>query len=795
MANSGITILRLVTRASLLATAALPSQINAMPHAEAEQGSPTQPQTGTSAPAASPDNEIVVTAQKRSQSINDVPISITAASGEVLAQRGVTSTADLAKIVPGLTYQPSPFNIPVYTLRGVGFFDQTLSASPTVAVYTDEVPLPFSAMTKAAALDLERVEVLKGPQGTLFGQNTTGGAINYIAAKPTKDFAAGMSASYGRFNAADVQGYVSGPLSGTLTGRVAARIVQASEWQKSYTRNDKLGAVNQFQGRVLLDWKPNDRTHVLFNFNGWTDKSDTQAPQLIGKMLSVPSNVLRGAPTLAYPLAPRNARAADWTPDIEPLDKDDYFVQAAIRATYDLTDAVQITSITAVERYKSTSFSDFDGMALTTANFRSDGHINTISQELRLSSSTSRLNWIVGGNYEKDKTLDEYVNWFYDSTTADVGPIYIGANPSGDTTRQNITMLSAFGNVEYEILPNLRAQAGVRYTDSKRSFTGCTYDIPSAEHGSPLAAAFNLLQSIFRADGMVTPIPPGGCITLGTDFHPTIPELSGNLNENNVSWRVGLNYRLGGAGLVYGSVSRGYKAGSYPTVPAAIATGFSPVTQEKLLAYEIGAKLSLMRDVAQFNVAGFYYDYADKQIQGRIADPIFGPLPALVQVPRSRIKGVEAELTLRPLEGLRLSIAGTYIDAKVQEYIGYNNAGVFANYAGARLPYTPKLTIVADGEYSFPVSPSLSAFVGASAQHNSETPASFGNDPLLSLRGYTLLDARLGVNAPDGRWRLEVYGRNLTNEYYWTNALQTQDVFVRYAGMPVTYGVRISTKF
>lgn len=141
---------------------------------------------GSTQPTEASSNEIIVTANKREQSINDVGLSITAASGEALVSRGINSPTDLGKIVPGLTVQPSPFNTPVYTLRGVGFYETTLSASPTVAVYTDEVALPFSATTRGAAFDIQRVEVLKGPQGTLFGQNTTGGAINYIVRVETQ---------------------------------------------------------------------------------------------------------------------------------------------------------------------------------------------------------------------------------------------------------------------------------------------------------------------------------------------------------------------------------------------------------------------------------------------------------------------------------------------------------------------------------------------------------------------------------------------------------------------------------
>ncbi|MFD2497784.1 TonB-dependent receptor plug domain-containing protein [Rhizorhabdus histidinilytica] len=157
----------------------------------ASQGLTTPLHAAEAAPAVADDPaEIIVTANKREESARTVPMSLTIASGDKLLSAGVRSPEDLVKIVPGLTVQPSPFNTPVYTMRGIGFYETSLSAAPTVAVYVDEVPLPFSATTKLAVLDLQRVEVLKGPQGTLFGQNTTGGAINYIAAQPTAALAA-----------------------------------------------------------------------------------------------------------------------------------------------------------------------------------------------------------------------------------------------------------------------------------------------------------------------------------------------------------------------------------------------------------------------------------------------------------------------------------------------------------------------------------------------------------------------------------------------------------------------------
>ena len=145
-------------------------------------------------------------------------MSIAVVTGDQLERRRVTQIADLAQLVPGLTFQPSDFGSPVFTIRGVGQKDNAVAVTPTVSIYVDEVPIPFSVMSLGAAFDVERVEVLKGPQGTLFGQNSTGGAINFIAAKPTSYLDAAVSASYGRFDEVDAQGYLSGPLSETVCG-------------------------------------------------------------------------------------------------------------------------------------------------------------------------------------------------------------------------------------------------------------------------------------------------------------------------------------------------------------------------------------------------------------------------------------------------------------------------------------------------------------------------------------------------------------------------------------------------
>src|SRR6267154_4843890 len=202
--------------------------------------------------------EVVVTAEKRSERATDVPMSITAVTAEQLEKQGVVSVADLTKIVPGFTFQPSDYGTPIYSIRGIGFKDVAVAVAPTVSVYLDQVPLAYSAMTSGAAFDLERLEVLKGPQGTLFGQNSTGGAMNFIAAKPTDHLEAGADATYGRFNEADSQGFLSGPLSDTVTARLAVRTEQRDAWQQSETRDAQLGVRNFSTVGLLIDWKPRE---------------------------------------------------------------------------------------------------------------------------------------------------------------------------------------------------------------------------------------------------------------------------------------------------------------------------------------------------------------------------------------------------------------------------------------------------------------------------------------------------------------------------------------------------------
>lgn len=744
--------------------------------------------------------DIIVTAQKRAQSVNDVGMSISALSGDDLASRGVANIADLAKVVPGFVATTAQFANPVYTIRGVGFYESSLQATPAVTLYTDEVPLPYPAMTSFADLDLERVEVLKGPQGLLFGQNSTGGAINFIAAKPTNSFTAGMNASYERFGLLRVGGYVSGPLSDQLKVRVAVRSEEGGNWQTAYTRKDKTGAKDLIQGRVLLDYQPTDNLKFDLNVNGWRDRSDPQAYQLVKISPNNPAGV---RPIVAnYPVSPDDPRSAEWTPGFQH--RNNSFYQVALRGNLDLSDAVTLTSITAYQKFKQDEYRDF-GISLINGNTDVTGNIESFSQELRLSGKSGRITWILGGNYTNDKVFNSIQGHsLYSSGNPVITPGFLKAVNNGSLVWQgtpypdgmvfeggtaSVDMkahaLAVFGNVEYQLTDALTFEAGARYTDDRRRATHCnTGD----------RALLDTFEVLGRFIYQTAPeIPNGGCVTFNAAGVPGLA--SGTLNQHNVSWRTGLNWKINRDALIYANISRGYKAGSFPTIATAAVSQFTPVTQERLTAYEAGFKLSVADRAVQLNGAAFYYDYVNKQLRGKAFIFPFGNLDRLLNIPKSRIWGVEGSITANPVEGLDLSVGATYLNSKVtSSFIAIaQDSNTQFDIKGNPYPYTPKMSVVADGQYSFPISANrTSVFFGGSVTYNSSTTADIANANNFSIPAYTLVDLRAGLAGPNNNWRAMLFARNIFNKFYWTNVSHSYDTNTRVAGYPATYGISFS---
>ena len=579
----------------------LPQSVAAPPQATSGASTSDQQRAASaSTPLTNQVGEVVVTAQKRQENIQNVGMSIQAASGNTLTRLGVTDTTQLSKIIPGFTFTGGFGGAPVYSLRGVGFYDTSLQASPAVSLNEDEVPLPFSIEGAGSTLDLQRVEVLKGPQGTLFGENATGGAINYIAGKPTDTFEAGFDTSYERFNTFDLMGYVSGPVANNLDVRLALRTLQGDGWQQSQTRNATLGDQDFTSLRLSALWKPIEHLRVLATISGFLDKSDTQAPQFYGVQ---PLDGFSSLPAgfINHPIAPHNDRSADWNNCVNdsPLDthcvgysKDNRLLKGVLRIDYDLADDLTLTSLSSYQHFNYFNPFDGDGTQFNDYANVSRGHIDTVYQELRLSGKIfGQGAWIVGGNYENDDVLERDVTTLDQSSVAlTFGIPIVGSDLYAQSHRYSY---AGFVHGEYPILHNLTLNGGVRYTQTNISDASAELDNGNGALSLLTQYVQNLLITGSALTGPGINAGPGAAVSLGPGptYAPGI--FRGNLDENNVSWRVGLDWKLQPGILVYGNISQGYKAGGFPNLAATQQSQYTPVTQEGLLAYEAGFKSEL----------------------------------------------------------------------------------------------------------------------------------------------------------------------------------------------------------
>lgn len=814
---------------------------------------PTTPETtGSPAQLATPSysNDIVVTANKREQSVNSVGLTIAAASGAELTQRGIAGPADLAKLVPGFTFTQSIYSTPVFTLRGIGLYDATFGAAPSVSVYTDQIPRNVPVMSDALDLDIQRVEVLKGPQGTLFGQSSTGGAINYIVAKPTKTFAAGVGASYERFDRASIDGYVSGPLGDKVQARVAVKGVTGGAWQRSVTRpNDENGNSRKIMGRLTLDVQPTSNIQIELMATGVKDRSDPLAAQYVETLLNIYPTAAAGAANpyavidpvryaaINDPSSPAyngtvlgrqatvvgrlngtdpakaagarailgtpvssNARDADWTPGFLGKSNNSYY-QFASRFDWALTAQTKLTYIAAIAKQKLNYDQDLDGTAAEVGDIPLFGDVKSFNQELRFAYDTDRFHGIVGASYDNLRTTQNNFFRLRDySANADL--IFLTLNNFSSRMRS----YGIFGNAEFKVTPNFTVQGGVRYTDNKQSATYC-YNDPAIDTLQGTAFVFgSFLNSVPITIKPGECFPSDGDLLLGT-AKSTLTPVNASLGEHNVSYRVGANYKFDSGALLYATVSQGYKAGIFSAIGASRTTQYTPATQEKVRAYEAGFKVPLLGRKLQINGAAFYYDYSDKQVRGRIQDTVFGLLEKLLNVPKSRIFGLEGEIVARPLSGLTLSASASYLKSKVTSDFRetpdglkvYNASGYTGNFKGSVLPYTPKFSGSVDAQYEFPVSSDLKAFLGGTLTYQGRQNTTFYTPTLLAneffIEDYALLDARVGLSGPNDRWRVSAYARNLTNKSYVTAVSTYLDTLIRYRGKPVVYGLSVAFKY
>lgn len=679
--------------------------------------------------------DIVVTAQRREQRGNDVGIAINVLSGDELARAGIKQVVDLASQTTNVQIKNTLGNsVPNVTIRGIGLNDYASNNNPAAGIYVDNVYLVSPAMLSFGMFDVDRVEVLKGPQGDLYGRNTTAGAVNVITRRPSSKPAFELQGGFGSYQNFHVNGAAGGALTSTLNGRFAFTTEQQrSGFQTNYVTGGKIGRINRTAARLQLDWNPTEALSVLLNGHAGADRSD-QALYKVDNVLTTEEDRFADRPRVA---------GASNAPQV---DLQSY--GASLTVDFKLADAFNLTSISAYEKFKRTDVGDQDGTGLRQldSTFRND--IDQVSEELRLSFNRDGLNIVGGGYYSHDRiaTRDSY-------DSADLLPLLglPGNSGIGNTYRQRTDAYAAFLHGEWTFLPRLTVIAGVRYTDESKTFDNATTFI------------------VTNAGQQANVFPP----------------VSRDYSTSKVSGKVGLNYKLAEQSLLYASVSRGFKSGGFQGQLTFDPSVYNPFTDENLTAYEIGLKTRLLPNL-QINLAAFDYEYSDAQFYGPLFDSPVGVLFGITNVGDARVRGVEGDALWRPAKGLDLRLGAGYIDTEITRSIV---AGVAE---GSRLPNAPELTVNGSLRYEVQVANDRTIDVNLSGNYQSRVAFDIVRNPPQALQGgYFLANGEVGISLGE-RSRLSVFGKNIFNRLYRTQALFTSAGWSYQYGAPRTVGLNLS---
>ncbi len=778
--------------------------------------------------------EIIVTAQKREQGVNDVGITVNAFTGTQLKDLGVFTAEQVAQFTPGLTVNDTAATgVPLYTIRGVGFQDYSTGASSTVGLYFDEVAIPYTVMSRGVIFDVQRVEVLKGPQGDLYGRNTTAGQINFVSNKPSDEFEAGITASYGRFGIFDFEGFLNGALGDSVQARLAFKTTQSSEgWQRSTTRDDKLGELDTSAVRALFNFDITENARILLNLHYVNDQSDNKANTVYdGSINDLGEFALPYTPLDQY-LLPTGAhfgetppwystgdnRAADWTNSYtSPItgntfnlrpQRDNQLKGLSAKLEWDLGN-MKLTSITAYDEFEREEANDWDGGFYNDSSNINTTDLEAFSQELRLTGQNDDLLWIAGLYYSHDE-MDEYYHYFMSDSLFGLGSVAWGAMPfllspilELDTKYQQETDSKAiFGHVEWSFAEDWRLTLGARYTEEERDWSGCTFSADDNSLGNFLNTLFGSTLSAGDC-GTIDDDPASPFFIFGLLGTPNVNDAfhvyEDTIKTDRLMGKIGLDYRMSEDVLIYGTISNGFKSGGFNGANSNTTQQLFPYKEEVLTSYEAGIKSTLLEGRMQLNAAAFYYDYKDKQEQDA-AVTFVGNISGLTNVPKSEILGAELEMNWVPAEGWNVNFGLAYLDTEVKEWDAVDRDAsswpvtVTHDVSGIELAMAPQWSAAGLASYQWSISNNLVMEVAGDFSYQDKTTggAQVGD----ATDSFTIFNARVSVGSDDGRWRVMVWSRNLTDKYYYPAAYQGGNgPWIRSVGMPLTYGATLLYNF
>jgi len=723
--------------------------------------------------------EVVVTAQKRSQSEQDVGITMAAFSENDLKMTNTFNTEDVAALVPNIQVNYG-FGQVAFNIRGLGINEFSANLDSPVAVHVDEIYLSKNFMNNLVLFDVERVEALKGPQGTLFGRNTTGGSVNFYTRKPTEEFEAGMTVGYGNYEQFQAEAYISGPITDSVSGRISAMVRDQGEgFYENLTLGVDEGTVERFAIRGQLQWTGTN-TDALLSFHYGEDESEL--PPYEGVGIFTPDSFAAGAPVFCQDYLDGTVTGASpncirGTDGLNPGDDDPFTsngnaihqsnntsIGGSIRINHDFGN-MTLTSISAIEHYERDLNEVSDGSPSGVISVFWFQDITQYSQELRLASNGgSRFNYVAGLYYQHDDFRnDDYL--------AVAGGLAPGFYTNFD---QEIDAFAAFVHTDYAITDSLSLIAGLRYTHEDISIDGGT-DIGTGT----------------VQDGLIT--RPADILLRAADS-ALIPE-GNSRSDQDLAFKVGLEYRPDITSdhlddlLAYAHVSSAFRSGGFNAAFAGSQDAFTSLGPEEIYAYEAGFKTTWLDRRLQINGAAFYYDFRDGFIN---VDSDTAPIPITINAAGIDTYGAELDIRWLPAEGLDLQAGLGWLDAEIVSDI--TSAGT--NLRGFSPVNSPEWSFNAAANYEFSIGDGLVMALNMSANWRDEQYLEAINAPANLEQSYWLVNARASVFSDEG-WSLAFWANNLTNSEYRTyvNDLPGFGWLLNLYGPPRTYGLTFSYDF
>ncbi len=683
--------------------------------------------------------EIIVTAERRAANMQTVPVAVTAISADSLKTAAVDATYELQAVVPGFVYSEN-LSSPLATLRGIGSVVAGPQNESHIPTYVDSVYYGAAPGALFSFANIERIEVLRGPQGTLFGRNSTGGLINVITKKPSQTLGGSASVGYGNFDTTMAEGYITGGLTDNLAADLAVYYSDQGEgWGKELVSGQDMLFRSSRAARTkwLLDL---DQTNITLA----ADYSELES-DIGGSVTPYPGSLLLNGTTFS-------GGYYDTQRSLPPLGKTDSW-NTSLNIQHEFSWA-KLVSISAYGETVAKVNTEQDFTASRAADFFGYQEFSQFSQELQLQSNgDGAVNWIAGVFY-----MDRDAG--YDPLTA-VNVFSIHQN-------QNTRSIAGFGQVDFPILERTTVTLGARYT-----------------------------KDYLEAEGYRVGITA-----------PSIPAQKREADFAEPTWRLALNHRFSDEVMGYVSYNRGYKSGFYGLT----TFGVPPVGPEILDAYEIGLKSDLFDRRVRLNASVFAYDYSDIQVV------IFqGTSTATINAAAADVQGLDLELTLSPMRGLTVTTGAEWLWKRTYSSFpgavitipnpsgapfqpctpgvastATTNCQFNGDVSGNYLPKSAELSLVGSVEYVAPVG---YGDLGITVNANYLSTSYFDIVNRLRQDAYTIVNSTLTWTAPDQRYNVSLWAKNLLDKEYLIFGSSTTTADVASPGAPRTFGVSFGVRY